>query len=153
MVSYSHISDIGSMAIWLVCRLNYSQIQGDPRTTQPKRSEVAKSANCFKNKTMVTLHDDYSPLKCMQSVILRAIDVVDVVYSVFSVCYNEFFFFCKMNIIYYKSQLHKFICEQFIDKFPNREPPMKSSISRLIQKLEIWGRALWILHIVAQLSC
>ncbi len=53
-----------------------------------------------------------------------------------------FFFFAKSTCIYYESQLYKFIREQFIAKFPDREPRMKSSISRLIRKLEIWGRAL-----------
>ncbi len=90
---------------------------------------------------MATLHDDYSPLKCMQSVILRAVDVVDVVYFAFSVCYYDFFF-VKSTCTYYESQLYKFIREQFVAKFPDREPPMKSSISRLIQKLKIWCRAL-----------
>ncbi len=51
------------------------------------------------------------------------------------------FFFAKSTCIYYESQLYKFIREQFIVKFPDREPRMKASIS-LIQKLEIWGRAL-----------
>ncbi len=49
---------------------------------------------------MVTLHDDYSPLKCMQSVILRAVDVVDAVYFAFSVCYNELFFFLQNQHVF-----------------------------------------------------
>ncbi len=106
----------------------------------PNNRRQQKAQTALKNKTMVTLHNDYSPLKCMQSVILRAVDVVDVVYFAFSVCYE--LFFAKSTYIYYENQLYKFIREQFIAKFPYREPPMKSSISRLIQKLEIWGRAL-----------
>ncbi len=60
-----------------------------------------KLKTTLKNKTMVTLHDDYNPLEHRQSVIARAVDVVDVVCFVFSVCYNEFFakstrIYCEM---------------------------------------------------------